>query len=323
MYKRRIVTIGIFCCIFALAFHFIRIKSEYASLIIFAAIGVYLYFTQNKCIQIKETENYFNKNVNINLNCPSFYKLVEQRERFENILKHDLKTPTIAQLRSINMLLDNRFGELTPEQTEILTLTKDSCENMLDMITTILTNYKFEQTGINLNTSPINLQKLVEEACSKNRKTIEKKKLTVALHPPSNPPIVYGDETLLQQAIQSFISNSITNCIYNTDINIYTKQNKNNIQIEIINKGEPITPIRQGKILTNYQKNISKNVKIGFGIKLNLALQIIKAHNGEITIQNHKQGEIICKITLPIYNKPTKQIKELNDKIELDSNVQI
>lgn len=323
MYKRRILIVGILCCFFALAFHFIRVKSEYASLIIFAAIGIYLYFTQNKCIQIKETENYFNKNVNINLNCHPYDKLEEQRERFKNILKHDLKTPTIAQLRAINMLLENRFGELTPEQKEILTLTKDSCENMLDMITTILTNYKFEQTGINLNIAPINLQKLIEEACSKNRKTIEKKNLTLGLHPPSYHPIVYGDENLLKQAIQSFIKNSITNCIYNTDINLYVKQNKNNVQIEIINKGEPITPIRQGKILTNYQKNISKNVKIGFGLKLNLALQIIKAHNGKITIQNHKQGEIICSITLPIFNKQITQIKEPNDKIEIENNAQI
>lgn len=322
MYKRRILIIGIFCCVFALAFHFIRVKSEYASLIIFAAIGLYLYFSQNKYIQIKGSENYFNENVNINLNCPSFYKLEEQRKRFENILKHDLKTPTIAQLRSVNMLLENKFGDLTPEQAEILTLTKESCENMLDMITTILTNYKFEETGIALNIVPINILKLVEEACAKHNRVIENKKLSVGLHPPSQAAIVYGDEKLLREALQSFIENSITNCIYKTDINIYIRQNKNNIQISIINKGEPITPIREKTVLTNYEKNISKNVKIGFGIKLNLALQIIKAHSGKVTIENYKQGEIICDITLPIINKAEQQI-EYKNNININSNAQI
>lgn len=62
----------------------------------------------------------------------------EQRETYVATLTHDLKTPTIAQIKALDLLLNNHMGPLNKEQREMLLLTKDSCNFMYEMLSTLL-----------------------------------------------------------------------------------------------------------------------------------------------------------------------------------------
>ena len=45
--------------------------------------------------------------------------LQAQRETFIASLSHDLKNPTIAQIRAIELLLKGKFGQVLPQQKEL------------------------------------------------------------------------------------------------------------------------------------------------------------------------------------------------------------
>ena len=61
-----------------------------------------------------------------------------QTETYISILKHEIKTPVLAQIRAIEMLLRGDFGILTPKQKEILHLTLNSCRHSYRIIYTQL-----------------------------------------------------------------------------------------------------------------------------------------------------------------------------------------
>ena len=67
--------------------------------------------------------------------------LEAQKELFLATLTHDLKNPVQAQLMSLNMLNNGTFGELNPEQKEMLELVIESAYYMRDMLNTILDTY--------------------------------------------------------------------------------------------------------------------------------------------------------------------------------------
>lgn len=48
----------------------------------------------------------------------------ERKNTFVATIAHDLKTPTLAQIRALDLLLENTFGILNEEQKEIITQTK-------------------------------------------------------------------------------------------------------------------------------------------------------------------------------------------------------
>ena len=88
----------------------------------------------------------------------------EQRETYVATLTHDLKTPTIAQIKALDLLLNDHMGPLNGEQRELLTLTKDSCNFMYEMLSTLLSTYKYENGDYVLNYEKCNIISLAEEA---------------------------------------------------------------------------------------------------------------------------------------------------------------
>ena len=47
---------------------------------------------------------------------------LKEKATYITILSHDLKIPTIAQIRALELLINGQFGELTKEQKEIISL---------------------------------------------------------------------------------------------------------------------------------------------------------------------------------------------------------
>ena len=70
--------------------------------------------------------------------------LAEIRNIFIETIKHDLKTPVIAQIRILDLLLVGRFGKLNKEQEDIICATLDSCKFMYKVLSDIIYSYKFK-----------------------------------------------------------------------------------------------------------------------------------------------------------------------------------
>ena len=68
----------------------------------------------------------------------------EKKKTFIAELVHDLKTPNIAQIKDIDLLLKDYFGKLTKNQREIIVQIKNSCKYMNRLIFNILDVYLYE-----------------------------------------------------------------------------------------------------------------------------------------------------------------------------------
>ena len=73
------------------------------------------------------------------------------KEEFAATLTHDMKVPVIAELNSLNYLLEGRFGNLNEKQIQVLNLMKTSNQELKDLIENMLETYKLEQKTIVLN----------------------------------------------------------------------------------------------------------------------------------------------------------------------------
>ena len=89
--------------------------------------------------------------------------LKDLKKSFIEILTHDLKTPILAQIRVLDMLVDGKFGEMNAEQAEMLQLTLESCNYMYTMVATLISTYKFDIEDIDLNYSHFNIIKIIED----------------------------------------------------------------------------------------------------------------------------------------------------------------
>ena len=96
-------------------------------------------------------------------NIDSEKNLEAQKETFVATLGHDLKNPTIAQIRGLELLLNGDFGEISEEQKEILDMVLDSCRDMNGMLASLLSTYRNHSGAIKLQFENFSFLNLITE----------------------------------------------------------------------------------------------------------------------------------------------------------------
>ncbi|MBR6301329.1 hypothetical protein IKR55_01180 [bacterium] len=57
-----------------------------------------------------------------------------QTENYKSVLKHHIKTPVLAQIRALELLLKGNYGKLNKRQTEMIEMTLKSCRHSYKII---------------------------------------------------------------------------------------------------------------------------------------------------------------------------------------------
>ena len=96
-------------------------------------------------------------NTDLHENSANLSELAEIKNFLIETIKHDLKTPVIAQIRILDLLLVGRFGKLSKKQKDIICETLDSCKYMYKILSDIIYAYKFKN---NISDTVLFAQKL-------------------------------------------------------------------------------------------------------------------------------------------------------------------
>jgi len=58
----------------------------------------------------------------------------KQTENYRSVLRHHIKTPVLAQIRALELLLKGNFGKLNKRQAEMIEMTLNSCKHSYKII---------------------------------------------------------------------------------------------------------------------------------------------------------------------------------------------
>jgi len=135
--------------------------------------------------------------------------LEAQRDTFVASLGHDLKNPTLAQIRAVELLLKGEFGALNFEQNEILKMLLDSCKYMNAMLCSLLSTYRNECGAVKLNYEEISLPELTKECIGEMIYIAKDKGIDINILNDCKNSIIYGDKVQIKRVIMNLLSNGI------------------------------------------------------------------------------------------------------------------
>lgn len=227
-----------------------------------------------------------------------FKKLAyRQREEFISTVNHDLKIPVIAQIRALELVVNENFGTLNDEQKEILKMTLDSCRSMYKMISGILSAYKYENRDIILDFEYVNLLNILEKCFAKSSDYLIQKGISINVSSKIDKSMVYADKIQLRKAFGYIVNYCISNTI--SEIQCFIKQVGDSIQAGFIFENPYCS---KEKVDNMYNSRLDK---VGNSLGLYLAKQIIFAHQGSIEVKILGRKNI-CLVNLPNVNYMTK-----------------
>ena len=227
-------------------------------------------------------------------------KLVKrQKEHYIATLSHDLKTPIIAQIRSLELILKGCFGQINNTQQDLLQLTLESCKSMYSLVSATLFSYKFDNNEIKLNSTEINMTDLLLECCAEVSSLAKERNIEIIINPELLQNNINADEKFLKDAILYFIENSISHAYENTKVIINLYEENDEISLTVNTEGPYIPPKDIRYIFDQYLGQTKTYNKIGFCLKLYYSSQIIRAHNGKVFITSDPSNKNILGFRIP------------------------
>lgn len=223
--------------------------------------------------------------------CIKYYVLKNEykimTENFTEVLLHDLKTPTLAQLRGVELLQKESFCKTNAEQKELLAQIEHSCKYTLDMISMMLQAYRIENGKKSLVLETFSLSELLMECFDEILPVAEEKQLELVYAGNNNTTLVEADRTDIKTVILHLLQNAVAYSDKNEKVIVSIDINSQRLKMEIKNRGAMLY-------------NASRFSAIGDGIKLRLSKKIINSHHGTISTAREGSDTNRFMFTLPV-----------------------
>ena len=234
-------------------------------------------------------------------------RLSRQREDFVSRLTHDLRTPLVAADRTLNLILQEALGPVTPEMQEIMTAMVRSNKNLLQMVNTLLEVYRHDAGSKTLTFSPTNMYELAQDVIQELMPLAQERQLTLQLltnpsensEEPTVDPVVLGDRLELRRVLTNLVGNAIKF----TDEGTVTVQitsrpagsghpnldnpairQRNHLCLMVEDTGAGITLEDQATLFEQFRQGNHK--RAGSGLGLYLSHRIVEAHQGRLEVKS-------------------------------------
>ena len=234
--------------------------------------------------------------------------LEAQRETFVASLGHDLKNPTLAQIRAVELLLKGDFGNISDSQREILEMILDSCKYMSGMLGSLLATYRNERGVVKLNYEDFSLADLVLECVDEMVYVAKNKQTELVIKDESCQKTILGDKIQIKRVIMNLLSNGIKYAFSNSAVNITIYNEGDYTCFKFENNSPFIPPEKQQTIFAQYVSFAGTYKELGIGLGLYTSQKIIEAHGGKMFVKSFKDDRNIFGFKL--YNKNNSAKRE-------------
>lgn len=223
---------------------------------------------------------------------------IQLKNKIFSLIAHDLRSPVVNILYMLNLIKE---GEYKDKYDTFVSSSIEYAQMVISLLENMLVWGRGLEGKITFSPEKRDLADIILTNLSIFKETADKKEIAVNFTQVGNS-IAYFDKDLLDIIIRNLLSNAVKYTPRGGRISILLKNKtltKEGIMLKICDNGIGISEIQQKVIFTSAEIESApgtENEK-GTGLGLKLCSELVKIHNGKITIES-KEGEGTCFIVL-------------------------
>jgi len=225
----------------------------------------------------------------------------EGKDKFINILSHDLRAPFTSILGFAEILI-NEPDLAIKDKNEYLNYILEASQNQLEFINYLLDWSRLRTGSLKIEPQRLKITGLLYNCVSTLTGNAMRKGIDIKVSAPDNL-FVQADERLLKQVILNLLTNAIKFSFENSSIEISAEQfNEKQVEFVIRDSGVGLTSEEQQKIFSieSSFSNLGTKGETGTGLGLALVREIIEKHDGEIWLYSEEGKGTEFHFTLPL-----------------------
>lgn len=247
-----------------------------------------------------------------------------------SFLSHELKNPNhsiigFSQLMKKKLNAENADSELK----EFADYIHQVAVHQDKQINFFLKLFQFQEKAKIIECKKLNLDELIKINVNMSLHHANKKKVKVKIEIAPDLPVMLGDEIMIGQMIQNFVSNGAKYNKKNGDLIIRAFTRVHNRKQELImqfqDTGIGIEEKDVQKLFKKFEriKNDKNSGTLGYGLGLAFAKNCIVAHDGEIFIKSQPNVGTIFTIVFPRSRIHTGSISDASETQEINDNISL
>jgi two-component system, NarL family, sensor kinase len=235
-------------------------------------------------------------------------KLASVREDFASTLTHDLKTPLLGAIETLNAFQQGRFGLVQSTQQKVLATIIRSHQSTLQLVEMLLDIYRNDTEGLKLHLFLVDLVELIEEVITTLRELAASRQINIALTYGESDfrkfLWVNGDPFQLQRVLANLLTNAINHSPRGGKVEVRMETTSAGQIIRIVDNGAGVNTAEIANLFERFYQGQSDRQAKGSGLGLYLSRQIVEAHGGTIWAENQNPRGAIFAFRLPVAPRP-------------------
>ena len=244
------------------------------------------------------------------------------KANFLATVSHELRTPLTSIISTFELLLQDTLGELTQEQREFITTSREQGNILSELIDNIIDLSNLESNQIELTTELLDLETIALDVSASASESARTKGLTFSLDIEPDLPGIIADKAKIERMLKILLSNAVKFTKKgNVTLQIHrtsewkdvlasksgreagtSQHTEDGVQFSVIDTGIGIASDNFKKIFEKFYQVDSSTTREfrGSGLGLSICKAIVDAHHGHIWIESALEKGSSFHVMLPL-----------------------
>jgi PAS domain S-box-containing protein len=225
-------------------------------------------------------------------------KLMDKKDEFISVASHELKTPLTSLKAYLQLMSKFDKGDIPFQIKTFIGKAESSINKLQNLVNDLLDVSKIQAGKLHFDLNQLSINRLLS-ACAENSSymfpeyTIEFKS--------KEDYTVNGSPERLEQVLMNMINNAVKYSPFSKKIILSVKKDGLNVQIAVQDFGIGLSLEQQEKIFERFYRVDDMNFQAsGLGMGLFISREIIKNHNGKMSVTSKINEGSTFYVTLPI-----------------------
>lgn len=228
--------------------------------------------------------------------------LEKSRKQFFDNVTHEIKTPLTAIIGYSEMIKDNIVDSEEFKKKSIERIYSES--QRLNLLVLDLIKISKGVSTIDENIVNVDIYEVINQICDDMQ--IKANKYGIKIKRNINRGMINGRVNKIRELIINLLDNAIKYTVNSNTVYVNSYVNDDDYYIEVINNGNVIPREIYNSIFDPFVRNDNYKDEDSRGLGLYLCSEIVKDHDGEITITNGEK--IIVNIKIPCFRNKLETI---------------
>ena len=221
-------------------------------------------------------------------------------------ISHELRTPMTHIVGYIDLLADDTFGPVSPQQREALETLHRAAERLNGLIDDLIQFSDTSRGGITLTLQSVSLRDVIQEMLSRMMSKAQRGNVRIEIQLPSDLPPVHADGRKITWVISQLVDNGIKFTSSGGKVTLRAGGVSDRVWVTVEDTGVGIPASRMNELFEPFHQldgSITRR-QGGTGMGLYLCKQIVEAHGSKITLQSKEGSGSTFLFDLPIARPP-------------------